>query len=114
MSTKHAKKDYFLLYGDFLIYSLVSVFSKIAAAQESLAWTMLFMFIEFCFLGVYALIWQQALKRFPLTVAMASKGITVILALLWSVALFRESISIMNVVGAALIILGIRVVSSDD
>ena len=103
-------KDYGLLYFAFIIYSFVSVFAKIASGQSELWRTLLFMFIECFFLGVYALIWQQALKRFP----MSNKGVTVVLGLLWSVFLFGESITIMNIVGAVLIIFGIWMVSSDD
>ena len=102
-------KDYGLLYFAFIIYSFVSVFAKIASGQSELWRTLLFMFIECFFLGVYALIWQQALKR-----SMSNKGVTVVLGLLWSVFLFGESITIMNIVGAVLIIFGIWMVSSDD
>lgn len=107
-------KDYGLLYFAFIIYSFVSVFAKVASGQSELWRTILFMCIECFFLGVYAIIWQQALKRFPLVVAMSNKGVTVVLGLLWSVLLFGESITIMNIVGAVLIIFGIWMVSSDD
>ena len=75
---------------------------------------MLFIAGEFVLLAVYALMWQQALKRFPLIVAMSSKGITVIYGLLWSVLLFKEHITINNIIGAAMVILGIGLVSSND
>lgn len=106
--------NYAMLYGDFIIYSLVSVFAKIASAQDTLTGTLLFMALEFCMLGVYAVIWQQALKRFPLIVAMSNKGITVILALAWSVLIFDEMITVWNIMGAVMIIFGIWMVSQDD
>ena len=97
-----------------MVYSFVSVFAKIASGQDSIKKTLLFMFIELCFLGIYALVWQQVLKKFPLVVALSSKGVTVIFALVWSVLLFHERISIQNILGAAMIVLGIGLVSADD
>ncbi len=107
-------KKYGFLYFAFLIYSFVSVFAKIASGQDSLLETLFFVGVEIVFLGLYALIWQQALKRFPLVVAMSNKGIVVILGLVWSVLFFNEQITINNIFGAALIIIGIWMVSSDD
>ena len=44
---------------------------------------------------------------------MANKGVVVIINLIWSVLLFREVITIYNIIGAAIIIGGIWMVSSD-
>lgn len=107
-------KKYGLLYFAFLIYSFVSVFAKIASGQDSLLYALLFIGVEIIFLGLYALIWQQVLKEFPLVVAMSNKGIVVILGLIWAVLFFDEQITISNIVGALMIILGIWMVSSDD
>ncbi len=106
-------KDYGQLYIAFLVYSFVSVFAKIASIQENFFKTLFFMGTEIVLLGVYALIWQQVLKRFSLVVAMSNKGVTVIFSLVWSIIIFKESITLWNVVGAALIILGIWMVSAD-
>lgn len=106
--------DYMVLYGGFLIYSLVSVFAKVAATQDKIIWALFFMVLEFCMLGVYAIIWQQVLKRFPLIMAMSNKGVTVILALVWSVIIFDEKITVWNIVGVVMIILGIWMVSQDN
>lgn len=57
--------------------------------------------------------WQQVLKRFSLVTAMANKGVVVIINLIWSVLLFQEAITIYNIIGAAIIIGGIWMVSSD-
>lgn len=106
--------DYFILYIAFFIYSISSVFAKVAASQEIFGKTLLFMGIEIVFLGFYAVIWQQVLKKFQLTVAMSNKGITVIFALIWSVIFFHETITLMNIIGAILIVVGIGLVSVDD
>lgn len=107
-------KRYILLYGGFFIYSISSVCAKFAAGQENAISAMLFIALEVLCLGVYALIWQQALKKFTLVTAMASKGVMVIFNLVWSVILFGEKISLYNVIGAMVVMGGIWVVFSDD
>ena len=106
-------KKYILLYGAFFIYSLVAVCSKYASMQSTFIKICFFLGLEIVFLGLYAIIWQQVLKNFSLVTAMASKGSVVILNLLWSVLLFSEKITLFNVIGAAVIIFGIWMVSTD-
>ncbi len=65
-------------------------------------------------MGIYALIWQQVLKRFPVGVAVSSKGIAVVIALVWSVLLFGEAITPNNIIGVILIVFGIWMVSKDE
>ena len=112
-SMAEAIKKYALLYGAFFIYSFVSVCSKLASGQSTLLKMGIFLALEVMFLGIYAIIWQQVLKHFSLVQAMSSKGVVVILNLLWSVLLFSEKITLFNVIGAGMIILGIWVVSTD-
>ena len=49
-----------------------------------------------------------------LITAMSNKGVVVIFGLVWSVVLFHETITLYNVFGTAMIILGIWMVSADD
>lgn len=106
--------NYILLEGGYLILSLSSVFSKYASQQNSIWLFGLYLGLEVLFLGIYALVWQQTLKRFPLMVAMSNKGITIVYSLIWAVFLFKESITITNLIGAGIIIFGIMLGSSDD
>lgn len=106
-------KNYGLLYGAFVIYSLVAVCSKYASFQPTFIRTCLFLGLEVVFLGIYAIIWQQVLKRFSLVTAMANKGVVVIFGLIWSVILFAEVVTVFNIIGAVVIIFGIWMVSSD-
>lgn len=107
-------KKFGLLYFSFIIYSFASVFAKKAAGQDSLVLMLLYIGAEMLILGVYALIWQKVLKMFPLVVAMANKGVTVVIALVWSVLIFQERITLWNLIGTSMIILGIGMVSSDE
>lgn len=106
-------KKYSMLYGAFIIYSASTVFAKLASQQNMFVRVAVFLALEVMCLGGYALGWQQVLKRFTLITAMASKGVVVIFNLIWSVLLFSEVISLYNIIGAAVIIIGIWMVSSD-
>ena len=60
-----------------------------------------------CVMGVYAILWQQVLKRIELSTAYMFKGTSLIFVLLLAALLFGESITWTNIIGAVIIILGI-------
>lgn len=62
-------------------------------------------------LGIYAVLWQQVLKKVELSVAMSNKPLVLILGTVWAVLFFNEEISIKFVVGMILIFVGILIVS---
>lgn len=106
-------RKYIFLYACFFIYSASAVCAKFASCQNSFRELVLFLALEISCLGLYAVLWQQVLKRFALVTAMANKGIVVIFNLIWSVILFSEMIDIYNIIGALFIIGGIWMVSVD-
>lgn len=106
--------NYILLYAGFFVYSFVSVLAKYASAQSSFLIASIYLLGEIFVLGIYAVLWQQALKKFPLVVAMSNKGVTVIFSLIWSILLFQERISATNIVGTLMILFGIWMVSADE
>lgn len=63
---------------------------------------------------LYAIIWQQVIKRIDLTIAFANKGITVVWGLLIGKVIFGEEINLKKIVGAIIIIIGIIVVVTED
>ena len=65
-------------------------------------------------LAFYALVWQQVIKRLPLTFAYANRAITVVWGIIWGYLFFGESISPLMLVGAAVIICGIVLYATDD
>ena len=108
-------KHYALLHLSFLIYSFVALASKLAAGKEffspeffGLAATV------FALLILYAFLWQKVLKVFPLVSAYSNKGAVIIWNLIWASLILGEQITLANMVGSAIIILGIVVVSSDE
>lgn len=64
-------------------------------------------------LAVYAVLWQQILKRFPLTVAFANKAVVIVWGILWGALVFHETITWRMIVGAVVIIIGVLVVVTD-
>lgn len=108
-------KTYALLHIILLLYSLSTVCSKMAAQEEFgsfffLAWYAGVLVILF----VYAIVWQQVLKRMNLTTAYANKGITLFWGILWGALIFSEHISIWMLVGIAIVFVGILLVVTSD
>lgn len=97
------------------LFSLGSVCSKIAGQAEFLSMKFIFFYgLVLVILFGYALVWQQILKKLPLVTAYANKAVTVIWGLLWGTIIFKEQITIWNILGAAIIIFGIYMVVSSD
>jgi len=116
-STNKAPKwhTYILLHVIIVLYSVAGICSKMAAGEQFasfpfFAWYAGVLFILF----IYAIVWQQVLKRLPLTTAFANKGITLVWGMLWGALVFAEHISIWMIVGAVIVFTGIVLVVSDD
>lgn len=108
-------KTYLMLHGIVLLYSLSAVCSKMASGYEFLSLGFIGWYAgTLVLLVVYALVWQQVLKRLPLTTAFANKGVTIIWGILWGVLLFGESISLTMIIGAALVFTGVLLVVTND
>lgn len=98
-----------------LFYSLADVMSKLASGYPWLS-------VGFCacygallvILAVYAVGWQQVIKRMPLTTAYANRGITVVWGIFWGAVFFTEQITPLKLVGAAMIVAGITIFSVAD
>jgi len=106
---------YFQIVVAFFVFSFVGVMSKFAALSELFSMRF-FMFIGFqvFILGIYAIAWQQILKRFTLVSAMSFRGIVVFLSLIWAFVFFGESIALNNIIGTVVIAIGIYIVSTSD
>lgn len=108
-------KNVLSLQAVFLIYSVNSIVAKLASEQERFSMEF-FMFygLEVVILGVYAILWQQVIKKFELSVAYANKAVTLIWALVWGVLLFKEQITLPKVAGIFLVIAGIVILNSKE
>lgn len=65
-------------------------------------------------LAVYALLWQQVLKRMPLSVAFANKGVVLAWGMLLGNLFWGESITLPKLGALALVFAGIWLVVSED
>lgn len=110
MKKKIDIKSIVLLEIAFFIYSLSSMFSKQAMYDNPTTMHIIvFYLLSLFMLGVYAIIWQQVLKKLDLSVAFANKGITIIWGIIWGVLIFNEKVNIGMIIGAMIVILGIIV-----
>lgn len=106
---------FLLLNVTFFIYSLVSIFSKLAATQDGINIRFLLCYGMVLFLlMLYALLWQQNLKHLSLIVAYSNKAITVIWGMVWGAILFHEKITVFQIVGAAIIVVGVCIMASQS
>ena len=99
---------YLSLIGINLVYACTAIFTKMASRQEifSLSY-LLWIAGAVGVLGVYALLWQQVIARMPISTAYMFKGTSLIFVLVFSASLFGEAITLDNVIGAVIIIVGI-------
>ena len=91
-----------------LVYSLSGVCSKLAAGEAFLSGRfLLFYGIVLFLLAVYAVAWQQIIKRLPLTMAYANKAVSVLWAMVWGIFFFQERLTPGKLIGALLVVAGI-------
>ena len=102
------KKEVAILVGVNLVYACTSIFTKMASRQMMLSWPyLLWIAGAIGVMGVYAILWQQVIKRMPLSTAFMFKGTSLVFVLLISSLLFSEAITVNNVIGSVIIIFGI-------
>lgn len=105
---------YLILLLAIFLSSFSSVFSKIAARYELLSWRfLLFYGFALCILVGYSFIWQLCLEKIALINAYMLRGLLFVFVVLWSKYIFDESISMYQVIGIALIALGVGVSQLD-
>lgn len=98
-----------------MIYSMSGIFSKLAAEQPFLSFRFcLYYGAIIALLGLYAIGWQQIIKRMPLTLAFANKAVTTVWGLVWGLLFFQEQVTVGKLAGIALIVAGVVVFSTAD
>lgn len=105
-----------LLHATLLIYAVASLLAKLAglrlAAQDA-SGTLMFVLLEAPALLVYSLLWQQTLKRMPLSFAYGNKGVCILWTALFGWAILGESISWGKAAGLVLVFAGVTLVVTD-
>lgn len=99
---------YSSLVGINLLYACVTIFTKYASQHSFMSAKYL---LGLCgavgVMGMYAVCWQQILRRVELSTAYMFKGTSLVFVMLLAFALFGEQITPHNIIGAGVIILGI-------
>lgn len=97
------------------VYALSDVASKMASGTDffSLPFLLWYGVLLAC-LGIYALGWQQVIKRMPLSSAYANRAITIVWGIFWGFVLFGEAITPGKIIGAAIIACGIVLFARAD
>ncbi|KEK24139.1 EamA family transporter [Bacillus gaemokensis] len=108
-------KNYVFLHVAFLLYSIILFYMKWAAQFPiaSIAFFAAYFGLVVILFG-YAILWQQVIKPFEISKAYSQRGIIILWSMLWSVIFLSETIKWNNLLGAAIIMLGIVVVTKDE
>ena len=101
-------KNLLFLHAIIFLYSLTAVCAKVAAGMEffSFKWILVYG-LQILILGVYAILWQQILKKMPLNFAYANKALSLVWGMLFGLVLFDEEITIFNIIGAVIVLCGV-------
>ena len=103
------------LHGMLMVYSMSGICSKLAAGESFLsARFCIYYAVVIVLLGVYAIGWQQVIKRIPLTTAFANKAVTVVWGIVWGWFFFGESITPGKLIGAGMVIAGVVLFAKSD
>ncbi len=108
------KTTWLFLAAALLLFSFNSASAKAASGYPFLSWPFIaFYGTGILCLGLYAILWQQILKRMDLSAAYSAKPVALLLSMLWGILLFHEQFKWNMAVGAIIILAGIRIAVTD-
>lgn len=108
-------KTFAVLHFILLLYSFVGVFMKLAFQNEMFSFKFfLFAGLAVLFLGIYAIVWQQVLKKMPLTVAFTNKAICIVWGMLWGALFLGDQITWYKILGSLIVFPGVVLVVSSN
>lgn len=97
-----------------ILYTTSGICSKMTSNYQAFSFMWLvWIGLEVAALGMYAVFWQQIIKRVDLSVAYANRAFAIFWSTLWAVILFKEKITPANAIGIVVIFLGIQLVNKD-
>ncbi len=98
-----------------MVYSLSTVAGNMASKHEFLSLGyILFFGLDFFILGVYAILWQQIIKRFQLSIAYANKAMTLLWSMVWNFLIFSQGITVKKVIGVLIVMAGVVVMNMGE
>ena len=107
-------KNIILLQGVVIIYTISGIMSKNASASgDRPVRLILFLGLDLMFLGIYAILWQQMIKRFELSVAYANRSMAILWSMIWAFVFFHDDITVKNIIGVLLVAVGTFIINTD-
>lgn len=99
----------------YMFYSLIGIIGKYNAETSYVGSIRFWLLLSLQCIGLllFSLVWQRILKRLQLSIAYLFKGTTIIWAMLLATIIFKETVTINNMIGGVMIIIGIGVVLSE-
>jgi len=97
------------------VYTLSGVAAKYASNYEFMSWGFIVCYgIEIMILGIYAVLWQQVIKKIELSVAYANRSIALLWSMVWAMLFFKEQITMQHIVGVGIVIFGTMMVNKEN
>lgn len=104
-----------LLQAAVIIFALSSAAGKYASKYDFLSFNYIVCYaIEILLLGIYAIFWQQLIKKIDISIAYSNKATNIFWSLIIASFLFQEKITLTNILGAIVIFIGIIMVNKND
>lgn len=110
MKKKVTFQELLILQAVVVVYTFAGIIGKVAAGQEPVRFLLLYA-AEIGVLGIYAILWQQMIRRFELSVAYANRSVALAWSLLWAVLLFGEELTVKKVAGVLFVIAGTAIIN---
>lgn len=105
MKQKTGWKELLMLQAVVIVYTLSGIMAKLAAGEGGMTF-LLYYGADIAVLGIYAVLWQQMIKKFDLSVAYANRSVALLWSLVWSVLIFQEPVTGRKILGVLLVLLG--------
>lgn len=103
-----------LIQGAVIIYTMAGVCSKLAGGSDFLSLKFILFYCgQIAVLGIYAILWQQIIKRVDLSVAYVNRSLAIMWSMIWAVLFFGEHISVQNIIGVVLVLVGTIIVNGE-
>ncbi len=95
------------------VYSMSGLFTKLAAGYAILS-TPYFLCLAgvVTVLGLYAVLWQVALKRVPLSLAYPFRSLGVVYGLAIAGFVFHEEVTVQNLLGGCIVLVGLLLMNT--
>ena len=112
---KNLIKNIVMLQLVIIIYTFSTVVAKFASQNEFFSMKfILFYGLEILILAIYAILWQQIIKKFQISIAYANRAMSLLWAIVWALVFFHEEVTIKNIIGVIIVIIGTIIVNKDD